>query len=55
MQILVQHIKTILPDMKARINMQMVALAKELAGYGELTESKVRILIAACSLLSLAL
>lgn len=38
--ILVQHIKTILPDMKARINMQMVALAKELAGYGELTESK---------------
>ncbi|KAI5070251.1 hypothetical protein GOP47_0014594 [Adiantum capillus-veneris] len=38
--ILVQHIKTILPDMKARINTQMVTLAKELASYGELTESK---------------
>lgn len=38
--ILVQHIKGILPDMKARINHQMVALAKELTSYGELTESK---------------
>ncbi|KAH7421681.1 hypothetical protein KP509_13G070800 [Ceratopteris richardii] len=38
--ILVQHIKTILPDMKARINNQMVTLAKELASYGELTDSK---------------
>eukprot|EP00250_Pteridium_aquilinum_P001030 c11216_g1_i1 orf=414-2930(+) len=38
--ILVQHIKTILPDMKARINTQMVTLAKELASYGELTDSK---------------
>lgn len=38
--ILVQHIKTILPDMKARINTQMVTLSKELASYGELTDSK---------------
>ncbi|XP_024529684.1 dynamin-related protein 3A isoform X1 [Selaginella moellendorffii] len=39
-QILVQHIRTILPDLKARINTQMVTLQKELATYGELTESK---------------
>lgn len=38
--ILVQHIKAILPDLKARINTQMVTLQKELANYGELTESK---------------
>lgn len=38
--ILVQHIKAILPDMKARINTQMVTLSKELASYGELTDSK---------------
>ncbi|KAH7438780.1 hypothetical protein KP509_04G031100 [Ceratopteris richardii] len=38
--ILIQHIKSILPDMKARINVQMVAHAKELASYGELTDSK---------------
>jgi hypothetical protein len=37
----VQHIKTILPDMKARINRQMVTLSKELASYGQLTDSKV--------------
>ena len=41
LQILVQHIKNILPDMKARVSAQMVTLAKELASYGELTESKV--------------
>lgn len=40
-QILVQHIRAILPDLKARISTQMVTLQKELASYGELTESKV--------------
>ncbi|KAJ7516642.1 hypothetical protein O6H91_22G065700 [Diphasiastrum complanatum] len=39
-QILVQHIRAILPDLKARINTQMVTLQKELASYGELTDSK---------------
>ncbi|KAJ7554796.1 hypothetical protein O6H91_05G009400 [Diphasiastrum complanatum] len=39
-QILVHHIRTILPDLKARINTQVVTLKKELADYGELTESK---------------
>ncbi|KAG0554580.1 hypothetical protein KC19_12G102200 [Ceratodon purpureus] len=38
--ILVQHIKAILPDLKSRISNQMVALQKELASYGELTDSK---------------
>eukprot|EP00246_Nothoceros_aenigmaticus_P012241 TRINITY_DN3698_c0_g2_i3.p1 TRINITY_DN3698_c0_g2~~TRINITY_DN3698_c0_g2_i3.p1 ORF type:complete len:767 (-),score=166.49 TRINITY_DN3698_c0_g2_i3:167-2467(-) len=38
--ILVQHIRAILPDLKARISTQMVTLQKELASYGELTESK---------------
>ncbi|GBG92710.1 hypothetical protein CBR_g56849 [Chara braunii] len=38
--ILVQHIRGILPDLKARINTQIVTLQKELASYGELTESK---------------
>lgn len=42
LQILVQHIKAILPDLKSRISNQMVALQKELASYGELTDSKVR-------------
>ncbi len=40
-QILVQHIRAILPDLKARISTQMITLQKELASYGELTESKV--------------
>ncbi|XP_031479310.1 dynamin-related protein 3A-like isoform X3 [Nymphaea colorata] len=39
-QILVQHIRRVLPGLKARINIQMVAVAKELASYGEITESK---------------
>ncbi|CAN6450855.1 unnamed protein product [Victoria cruziana] len=39
-QILVQHIRRVLPGFKARINVQMVALAKELASLGEITESK---------------
>ncbi|CAM6099196.1 unnamed protein product [Calypogeia fissa] len=38
--ILVQHIRAILPDLKARISTQMITLQKELAGYGELTDSK---------------
>ncbi|KAG0555684.1 hypothetical protein M758_12G191700 [Ceratodon purpureus] len=38
--ILVQHIKAILPDLKSRISTQMITLQKELASYGELTESK---------------
>jgi len=41
LQILVQHIKSILPDLKSRISNQMVALQKELTSYGELTDSKV--------------
>lgn len=40
-QILVQHIRAILPDLKARISTQMINIQKELASYGELTESKV--------------
>ncbi|XP_024363019.1 dynamin-related protein 3A [Physcomitrium patens] len=38
--ILVQHIRAILPDLKARISTQMINIQKELASYGELTESK---------------
>lgn len=41
LQILVQHIKTVLPGLKARINAQLVAVAKEHAAYGDITESKV--------------
>ncbi|CAI5962246.1 unnamed protein product [Closterium sp. NIES-65] len=36
--ILVQHIRLLLPDLKARINAQMVAVHKELVGYGEAAE-----------------
>ncbi|KAJ7517112.1 hypothetical protein O6H91_21G011000 [Diphasiastrum complanatum] len=39
-QILVQHIRAILPDLKTRINAQMITLQKELSSYGELTDSK---------------
>ncbi|KAH8950520.1 hypothetical protein BDL97_10G090300 [Sphagnum fallax] len=38
--ILVEHIKAILPELKARISTQMITMQKELASYGELTESK---------------
>lgn len=41
LQILVQHIKKVLPGLKARISAQLVAVAKEHASYGEITESKV--------------
>ncbi|CAA0830999.1 Dynamin-related protein 3A [Striga hermonthica] len=39
-QILVQHIKTVLPGLKARISTALVSVAKEHASYGEITESK---------------
>ncbi|XP_072089558.1 dynamin-related protein 3A isoform X4 [Arachis hypogaea] len=39
-QILAQHIKTVLPGLRARISTSLVALAKEHASYGDLTESK---------------
>ncbi|KAK1310995.1 Dynamin-related protein 3A [Acorus calamus] len=39
-QILVQHIRAVLPGLKARISAQLVAVAKEHASYGEITESK---------------
>lgn len=42
LQILVKHIQSILPDLRARINAQVVTLQKELVSYGEVTESKVR-------------
>ncbi|KAI3945976.1 hypothetical protein MKX01_024732 [Papaver californicum] len=38
--ILVQHIKTLLPDLKARISAALVKEAKIHASYGEITESK---------------
>nr|XP_043630212.1 dynamin-related protein 3A-like [Erigeron canadensis] len=39
-QILVQHIKTVLPGLKSRISANLVSVAKEHASYGEITESK---------------
>uniref|UniRef100_A0A0D6R1E7 Dynamin-type G domain-containing protein n=1 Tax=Araucaria cunninghamii TaxID=56994 RepID=A0A0D6R1E7_ARACU len=36
--ILVQHIRTILPGLKARINSQMVNVVKELSTYGEIPD-----------------
>lgn len=39
-QILVQHIKTILPGLKSRISSQLTAIAKEHAFYGDPVESK---------------
>ncbi|KAL6513131.1 Dynamin-related protein 3A [Orobanche gracilis] len=39
-QVLVQHIKTVLPGLKARISAALVSVAKEHASYGEITESK---------------
>lgn len=41
LQILVQHIKAILPGLKSRISSALVLAAKEHASYGEITESKV--------------
>ncbi|PWA78332.1 dynamin-related protein 3A [Artemisia annua] len=39
-QILVQHIKTLLPGLKSRISSMLTTVAKEHASYGEITESK---------------
>ncbi|KAH9622056.1 hypothetical protein KSS87_004391 [Heliosperma pusillum] len=39
-QILVQHIKAVLPNLKAQISAQLVSVAKEHASYGETVESK---------------
>ncbi|KAL7206091.1 hypothetical protein ACSBR2_018910 [Camellia fascicularis] len=39
-QILVQHIKTVLPGLKSRISTALVSVAKEHASCGEITESK---------------
>ncbi|KAK8916117.1 Dynamin-related protein 3A [Platanthera zijinensis] len=39
-QILIQHIKTVLPGLKSRINSQLVSVAKEHAAYGDVVDSK---------------
>ncbi|KAL8136535.1 hypothetical protein V2J09_002536 [Rumex salicifolius] len=39
-QILVQHIKSVLPNLKAQISAQLFAVSKEHASYGETIESK---------------
>lgn len=39
-QILVQHIKTVLPGLKLRMNSALVSVAKEHASIGEIPESK---------------
>ncbi|XP_047944968.1 dynamin-related protein 3A-like [Salvia hispanica] len=39
-QILVQHIKSVLPGLKSRISAALVSVAKEFASYGEVSESK---------------
>ncbi|XP_020247352.1 dynamin-related protein 3A-like isoform X2 [Asparagus officinalis] len=39
-QILVQHIKAVLPGLKSRINAQLVTVAKEHAAFGDVAESK---------------
>ncbi|CAH9058179.1 unnamed protein product [Cuscuta europaea] len=39
-QILVQHIKTLLPGLKSRISAALVTAAKEHASFGDITESK---------------
>lgn len=49
LQILAQHIRAVLPGLKARISTSLVALAKEHASYGEITESKARVNIWMCT------
>lgn len=39
-QILVQHIKTVLPGLKSRINAHLVTVAKEHAAFGDVPDSK---------------
>lgn len=41
LQILVQHIRAVLPGLKSRVSAQLTAVAKELAQYGDVVESKV--------------
>jgi hypothetical protein len=48
LQILAQHIKAVLPGLKARISASLVNLAKEHASYGEITESKACVIILMC-------
>lgn len=45
LQILVQHIKNVLPGLKSQINAELVTVAKEHAAFGEVAESKVLICI----------
>ena len=40
LQILTQHIKAVLPGLRAHISTSLVAVVKEHASYGEITESK---------------
>jgi hypothetical protein len=40
-QILVQHIRTVLPGLKSRISAQLTAVSKELSLYGDPIDSKV--------------
>ncbi|KAK9073968.1 hypothetical protein SSX86_006562 [Deinandra increscens subsp. villosa] len=39
-QILIKHIKTVLPGLKSHISATLISVAKEHASYGEITESK---------------
>lgn len=45
-QILEQHIRMVLPNLKAELNARMVVVLKELRAYGEDMESKVCIRLA---------
>ena len=48
LQILAQHIKSVLPGLRARISASLVTIAKEHASYGEITESKACVNIWMC-------
>ena len=50
LQILAQHIKAVLPGLRARISTSLVAVAKEYASYGEITESKACVNTGICIL-----
>ncbi|XP_078167180.1 uncharacterized protein LOC144561946 [Carex rostrata] len=41
--ILAQHIKTVLPDLKSCASAQLTSVAKELAAYGDVVESKLQV------------
>ncbi|KAL5190981.1 Dynamin-related protein 3A [Glycine soja] len=49
-QILAQHIMAVLPGLRARISTSLVAVAKEYASYGEITESKACVNTGICIL-----